>query len=154
MSSITDQIVMNSSAVRQVEVSTNTGSRVYVFSDLNVRDSFVSPSTEVMLYDTKTIVQGVWRMLNTEEGEIPNFRNYGLAIKRFSQYPMTSKTVDVIYNYVKDRIEGFETRAEILRADVDVNFEQGTISMVFHLRMRSSGEVVALPTWTVQVSTF
>lgn len=156
MSSITDQIVKNGqhSTVQQIATNRNAESLVYVFSDLNVRDAHVSPSLEVMLYDTATIVQGVWRLLTTEEGEIPNFRNYGLDIKRFSQYPLNSNTIDGIYNYVKSRLENFETRAEIIRANVDVDFEEGIIYMVFFLRMRASGEVVSLPTWSVQVSTF
>lgn len=156
MSSITDQIIKNgqNSKVQQIAMDKNADQVVYVYSDLNVRDRAVSSSTDVMLYDTKTVVQGVWRLLMTEEGEIPNFRNYGLDIKRFSQYPLNSRTVDGIYNYVKDRVESFETRTEIIKADVDVDFEQGVIYMVFFLRMRASGEVVQLPVWSVQVSTF
>ena len=114
----------------------------------------ITSSTDVMIYDTKVVVQGVWRLLNTEEGEIPNFRQYGLSIKRFCQYPLNSETVDGIYNYVKERVEAFETRVEILKADVDVDFEQGLISMLFYLRMKASGEIVKLPTWVVQVSTY
>ena len=125
----------------------------YIFSDLNVRDSFVTASSDVMLYDTKTIVQSVWRLLTTEEGEIPNFRSYGLSIKKFCQYPLTKDTIDTIYNYVKTRLEVFETRADIIRADVDVDFSTGQVFMEFYLRMKDSGIVVKLPTWTVQVST-
>ena len=156
MSTITDQIVKSSHNGKVQQIAMNKGAErtVYVYSDLNVRDEFVSPSIEVLLYDTKTVVQGVWRLLMTEEGEIPNFRNYGMDIKRFSQYPLNSKTVDGIYDYVKSRVESFETRVEILRADVDVDFEQGVIYMVFFLRMRASGEVIQLPTWSVQVSTY
>lgn len=154
MSSITDQIIKQHSKVQEIATNKNNTQMVYVFSDLNVRDPFVSSSTAVMLYDTKTIVQGVWRMITTEEGEIPNFRQYGLNIKRFSQYPLTSQTVDGIYNYVKERVEVFETRAEIVKADVDVDFEQGVVYMTFFLRMKASGEVVKLPTWSVQVSTY
>jgi phage baseplate assembly protein W len=154
MSSITDQIIKQHSKVQEIATNKNNTQMVYVFSDLNVRDPFVSSSTAVMLYDTRTIVQGVWRMITTEEGEIPNFRQYGLNIKRFSQYPLNSQTVDGIYNYVKERVEVFETRAEIVKADVDVDFEQGVIYMTFFLRMKASGEVVKLPTWSVQVSTY
>ena len=154
MSSITDQIIKQHSKIQEIATNKNNTQMVYVFSDLNVRDPFVSSSTAVMLYDTKTIVQGVWRMITTEEGEIPNFRQYGLNIKRFSQYPLNSQTVDGIYNYVKERVEVFETRAEIVKADVDVDFEQGVIYMTFFLRMKASGEVVKLPTWSVQVSTY
>jgi len=154
MSLITDQIIKQHSKVQEIATNKNNAQMVYVFSDLNVRDPFVSSSTAVMLYDTRTIVQGVWRMITTEEGEIPNFRQYGLNIKRFSQYPLNSQTVDGIYNYVKERVEVFETRAEIVKADVDVDFEQGVIYMTFFLRMKASGEVVKLPTWSVQVSTY
>lgn len=154
MSSITDRIIMNNGRIQSIIQSTSNSQLTYVYSDLNVRDPYVSPSTEVMLYDTKAIVEGVWRLLTTEEGEIPNFRQYGLSVRRFSQYPLNSKTVDGIYNYVKERLEVFETRAEIIRADVDVDIEQGIIYMEFYLRMRASGEVVKLPTWSVQVSTY
>ncbi len=146
--------IIKTNKVQEIATNRRNSNLVYVFSDLNVRDPFVSSSTDVMLYDTKVVVQGVWRMLNTEEGEIPNFRQYGLSVRRFCQYPLNSETVEGIYNYVKERIEAFETRVEILKADVDVDFEQGTISMNFYLRMKASGEVVKLPTWVVQVSTY
>ena len=125
----------------------------YIFSDLNVRDEFVTDSKEVVIYDTKVVVQSLWRLINTEEGEIPNFRNYGLNIKQFSQYPLTSDTVDTIYNYVKGKVESFENRADVVRSDVSVDFEQGLIYMWFYARIRSTGEIVKLPTWVVQVST-
>lgn len=147
-----DQIVKQHSIVQDIATNKNNTQKVYVFSDLNVRDPYVSSSTDVLLYDTKVIVQGVWRLLTTEEGEIPNFRQYGLSIKRFCQYPLNSDTVNGIYNYVKERVEAFETRVEIIKADVDVDFEQGIIYMVFFLRMRASGEVVKLPMFSVQVS--
>ena len=148
-------IVINSKIAHKL--ASNGGKQprtTYVFSDLNVRDRNVSPSTDVMLYDTKVIVQSVWRLLTTEEGEIPNFRSYGLNIKQFMQYPLTSETVTSIYDYVKSRVEAFETRAEIVKVDVDADFENGKLFMEFYLRMRASGDVVKLPTWVVQVSTF
>ena len=123
----------------------------YIFTDLNVRDPHVTLSTDLMLYDTKVVVQSVWRLLTTEEGEIPNFRNYGLSIKRFCQYPLTKDTLNSIYEYIKTRIEAFEGRAEIIRADADANFETGQVYYQFYLRMKSSGETVKLPTWVVQV---
>ena len=123
----------------------------YIFTDLNVRDEFVTKSTDVMIYDAKVVVQSVWRLINTEVGEIPNFRNYGLSIKRFSQYPLTEETINTIYEYVKERVSAFEERAEIIRTDVDANIENGTLYYTFYLRVRSTGDIVTLPTWTVQV---
>ena len=125
----------------------------YIFKDLNVRDEFVTDSKDVMIYDSKVIVQSIWRLMTTEVGEIPNFRNYGLNIKQFMQYPLTDKTVNTIYNYVKERVESFEERAEIVKADVDVNFEAGYIYMAFYLRLRATGDVVKLPLFSIKVAT-
>lgn len=130
------------------EVVTNTQR---VWQDLNVRDPFVSPSTDFLLYDTKVVVQSIWRLITTEEGEIPNFRAYGLNIKKYSQYPLTKNTIDTIYNYVKDRVTAFEDRGEIIKADVDASFEQQIVSMSFYVRVKKTGEVVKLPTWVVPV---
>lgn len=123
----------------------------YVLQDLNVRDEFVSTSTDFLLYDEKVIVQSVWRLITTEEGEIPNFRVYGLSIKKYSQYPMTPETINGIYDYVKGRISVFEERAEVIKADVDANIEQQIIFYNFYLRIRTTGTVIKLPTWTVSV---
>lgn len=123
----------------------------YILQDLNVQDKFVTTSTDFMIYDTQVVVQSVWRLLTTEEGEIPNFRAYGLSIKRFSQYPFTKETIDTVYNYVKDRVTAFEERAEIIRADVDADIEREEIYYNFYLRVRATGDVVKLPTWTVTI---
>lgn len=125
----------------------------YIFSDLNVRDEFVSDSTSVMLYDSKDVVQSVWRLLTTEEGEIPNFRNYGLSMKKYCQYPLSIDTIQEMYDYVKGKIETYETRVDVLRADVDVDFEQGLVIFDFYLVLKATSEMVKIPTWTVQVST-
>lgn len=124
----------------------------YIFKDLNVRDEFVTDSKDVMIYDTKVVIQSIWRLMTTEEGEIPNFRNYGLNIKQFLQYPLTEETVNTIYNYVKNRVEAFEERADIIKSDVDVNFETGYIYMIFYLRMKSTGDIVKLPLFTIKVA--
>lgn len=124
----------------------------YIYLDPNVRDILVSTSTDMMLKDSKVVVQSVWRLLNTEEGEIPNFRNYGLNIKQFMQYPLTDATVNLIYNYVKGRIEAFEVRTEVIKALVDVDLNVGKIMMSFYIRIIETREVVKLPVWVVQVA--
>ena len=123
----------------------------FILQDLNVRDEFVTTSTDFLIYDEKVIVQSVWRLITTQEGEIPNFRVYGLDVKRFMHYPLTKETVETIYNYVKNRVNAFEERASIIKADVDVNFNTGVISMAFYLQITVTGNVVKLPTWNISV---
>ena len=123
----------------------------YIFADLNVRDAFVSTSMDTLLYDTKVVVQSVWRLISTEEGEIPNFRGYGLNIKQFVHYPLTEDTIDMIYKYVKGKVQAYEGRADIISAQVGVDVLNGVIKMAFVLRVKSTGESVTLPVWNVQV---
>ena len=123
----------------------------FIFQDLNVRDEFVSDSTDILLYDEKVVVQSVWRLITTEEGEIPNFRVYGLNVKKFMHYPLTKDTVNMIYNYVKNRIAAFEDRATVVRADVNVSVEQQILSMAFYLKMNTTRNVIKLPVWNIKV---
>ena len=123
----------------------------HILQDLNVQDKFVTTSTDFMIYDTKVVVQSIWRLITTEEGEIPNFRAYGLSIKKFSQYPYTRETIETIYNYVKDRVKAFEERGEIIRADVDSDIENGLLFYTFYVRVKATGDVVKLPTWNVTI---
>lgn len=123
----------------------------YVLQDLNVRDLFVSDSNDTLLYDTKVVVQSIWRLITTEEGEIPNFRVYGLSIKRFCQYPLTQETIQTIYEYVKNRVKAFEERGTIIKADVNASFEDQTVSYNFYVRVNMTQDVVKLPTWTVKL---
>ena len=124
----------------------------YIFKDLNSRDSFVDTSENLMLYDSKAVVQSIWRLITTEEGEIPNYRTYGLSLKRFMQYPLTKQTVNMIYEYIKGKIEYFESRAEIISAQADVNFDNGMISFIFYVQVKSTGEFVQLAPFSVQVA--
>lgn len=125
----------------------------YIFSDLNVRDEFVTDSKAVMIYDSTDIVQSIWRLLTTEEGEIPNFRNYGLDVKRYCQYPLTEETIEEIYRYVKGKIDTYEARVNVVKAKVDVDFDSGLIFYNFILEIKATGETITIPTWNVQVAT-
>lgn len=124
----------------------------YILYDLNVRDPFVSTSSDLMLKDTKVVVQSLWRLLTTEEGEIPNFRSYGLDVKQFSQYPLTPTTAKHIYDYVIERIKVFEPRAKIISATLDADINQGMILITMTAQVIPTGEVVQLPTWRISVS--
>lgn len=151
---VSDKVKIGSSSVTLSRLYSRSSVEegTYIYVDPNARDILVSDSTKAMLYNSKVVVQSVWRLFNTEEGEIPNFRNYGINIRQFLQYPLTDETINAIYEYVKRRVEIFENRAQVIRADVDIDFSTGKIFMIFFLRMLNNGEVVKLPTWTVQVS--
>lgn len=124
----------------------------YILLDINARDPFVSTSEAMMLEDTKVVVQSVWRLMTTEEGEIPNFREYGLNVKQFSQAPLTRETANNIYLYIKGKITKFEQRATIVHVDLGASFAEETISITLYIRVNSTGEVVQIPTWTIKLN--
>lgn len=123
----------------------------YIFQDLNVRDTFVTPSTDFLIVDSKAVVQSIWRLITTQEGEIPNFRSYGLNIKQFSQYPLNKDTIQTIYGYIKNRVSRFEQRGEVIKTDVNVDIEGQTIYYDLFVRVKKTGELIKLPTWTINV---
>lgn len=124
----------------------------YIFLDINVRDPFVTDSDALLLEDTKVVVQSLLRLLTTQEGEIPFFRDYGINVKKFLQYPMTKDTADTIYRYVKNKIERFEKRAEIINTFIDADYNNGFFLYVFTVRVTSTGETFQLPTWRIYVN--
>lgn len=90
----------------------------------------------------------VWKFINAGVGANSS---YGIDKKRFSQAPLTKETVEEIYAYVKYRVNNYETRAEIIHADVDVDSNAGKIFYNFYVKVKTSGEVIKLPVWTIRV---
>ena len=64
---------------------------------------------------------------------------------------MNKDTINEIYKYVKVRIETFEPRGEIISSELSADIKGGTIGMRFIIRVKSTGDVVKLPTWSVQL---
>ena len=133
------------------KLSSSSSPSSSIFLDLNVRDPFVSDSKEFLLEDTKVVVQSLWRLLTTEEGEIPYFRDYGMSVKKYMQYPLSKATADEIYEYAKGKIERYEQRATIINTYIDVDFNNGLVLLRFTIRVNSTGETYTLPTWRVYV---
>ncbi len=123
-----------------------------IFLDLNVRDPFVTTSTDLMIEDTKVIVQSVLRLLTTQEGEIPNYRSYGLDVKQFSQYPLTEKTANYIAKYVEGKINTYEKRVNIVESIMDADYDNNAITMTLILRIKSTGEIVKFPALSISVA--
>ena len=60
----------------------------YINSDLNVRLSQVNDKDVAIIVDKEAILQSIYRLLNTEEGEIPFYRSYGINLRQFLQKPL------------------------------------------------------------------
>lgn len=120
-----------------------------IYSDLNVRIEDISPNG-VTVKDTKAVVQSLWRLLNTQEGEIPNFRAYGLNVKQWLQKPLSEAMANDIFEHVQKKIQQFEPRGEIINVVADAKRDSGEITMRFTMRVIATGDTFQLPLWSVQ----
>ena len=122
-----------------------------VFSDINVRlidyekDKFLTE-------DAKAVFQSIYRLFTTEEGEIPYYRAYGCKMKRFIQYPLTQGTANSIYNYLKEKVEMFEPRGQLISSEVYANPSDNTLCMKIWVQCKATGETGVLPDLFVKVN--
>lgn len=122
-----------------------------VFSDINVRlldyekDKFLTE-------DAKAVFQSIYRLFTTEEGEIPYYRAYGCRMKRFLQYPLTQQTATAIYNYLKEKVEQYETRGRVINSNVYADVSNNTLRMEIWVQCKATGETGVLPDLYVKVN--
>ena len=117
-----------------------------IYSDINARLPLVSDRDDVIIYERESIIQSIYRLIYTEEGEIPYYRVYGLSLKKFLHYPLTLDTGLQIYNYIVERIKRFETRVEVVdeQSIIDYNPNNSAVLITLYLRIISTNEVFSI----------
>lgn len=122
-----------------------------VYSDINTR--IIDYSRDAFLTDdARAVFQSIYRLITTDEGEIPYFRTYGCNLKRFLQRPLTKDTANLIHDYIKDRVSKFETRGGIVSSDAAADMNNNTIRMNFYVQCYATGETGVLPDLYVKVN--
>lgn len=116
----------------------------YINSDLNVRLSQVNDKDVTVIVDRDAILQSLYRLFNTEVGEIPNYRGYGLDLKQFIQNPLGKALAQEINEYVSSRINMYEQRVEIYQVNAVSNFETASVILQYYVRIKTTGEIVGL----------
>lgn len=125
----------------------------FVYSDLNVRLPYVSPQDSTVITDREAILQSLYRLIRTEEGEIPYYRNYGLNLKQFVQRPMGELLAREISDYIKEKITTFEPRVSIHRTNVTSDYANASVIVQYYLKIKSTEEIIALQPISVAVGT-
>lgn len=122
-----------------------------VYSDMNTRimnyerDSFLTD-------DAKAVFQSIYRLITTEEGEIPYYRSYGCNLKRFIQKPLTEETATAIYNYLVEKVEQYETRGAIVSTEAGADLNNNLLVMKLYVQCKATGEEGVLPDLYVKVN--
>lgn len=115
-----------------------------VFSDINTR--IVRPNEDKFLTtDAEAVFQSLWRLFTTHEGEIPYFRAYGCNLKRFEQLPLTESTADMIFEYLTNKVETWETRGTLESANAKADYNNNALYMQLTVKCNATNETGVLP---------
>ena len=123
-----------------------------IYSDLNVRLDNVEPGDVTLVTDSKAVIQSIWRLLNTKEGEIPYQRAYGLDIEKWQQAPMTKRTAQEINDYILEKIANYENRVTLARTpEVYADLDSGYLSFTYYFYVIATQELIQIPTFKVYI---
>ena len=132
-------------------MATITNPNRYINSDLNVRLPQVNPSDTTVIVDKEAVMQSLYRLFHTEEGEIPFYRDYGINLRRFLQKPLGEPLVREIHEYVTGKIELYEQRVEIYKVNSAANFDNASVILQYYVRIKTTGEIVGLEPLVVPI---
>ena len=124
-----------------------TNSNRYINSDLNVRLNEVNTQDSIVIVDKEAVIQSIYRLFKTEEGEIPFYRAYGLDLKQFLQKPLARE----INEYVSGKLEAFEQRAEVYKVNAVSNYTDNSIVLQYYIKIKSTGDIIGLEPLVVPI---
>lgn len=123
----------------------------YINSDLNVRLPQVSSDDTTVIVDKDAVLQSIYRLVNTSEGEIPFYRSYGLDLKQFVQKPMGESLAVEINDYITGKIETYEQRVEIAKVNAACDFENSCVVLQYYIEIKATSEIVGLEPISVPI---
>ena len=81
----------------------------------------------------KSVLQNISIILRTRRGSVPHYRQFGLPMG-FLDRPITAAR-PLVFAEVKEAVERFEPRAEVMRVDVRADIT-GRLSPVVEVRIK------------------
>ena len=123
----------------------------FINSDLNVRLPQVNSSDTTVIVDKEAVMQSIYRLFNTEEGEIPFYRGYGINLKQFVQKPLGPMLAREINEYITAKIEAYEQRVTVYKVNAVSNFENSSVILQYYVKIKTTGEIVGLEPLVVPI---
>ena len=123
----------------------------YINSDLNVRLQEVNSQDTTVIVDKEAVMQSIYRLWGTEEGEIPYYRGYGMNLKQFLQKPLGPMLARDIKEYVDGKIEAYEQRVEVYKVNAASVYVNQSVILQYYVRIKTTGEIVGLEPLVVPI---
>lgn len=126
----------------------------YIYTDINIRLADISSNDVFTITDTKAVHQSLEKLINTSIGEIPNFRAFGVNLKRFLQYPLNNSTGQAIYSHVSGQVKKFIKTVTVLdeMSNMILDVDNGVIKIQIAVKCNDTGEIIVLPLIDVAVN--
>ena len=123
----------------------------YINSDLNVRLQEVNSQDTTVIVDKEAVMQSIYRLWGTEEGEIPYYRGYGINLKKKKKKPLGPMLARDIKEYVDGKIEAYEQRVEVYKVNAASDYVNQSVILQYYVRIKTTGEIVGLEPLVVPI---
>tara|TARA_B100000282_G_C31631915_1_gene444284 strand:+ start:79 stop:522 length:444 start_codon:yes stop_codon:yes gene_type:complete len=135
-------MVANPNAFKDAESTNDSIRNAQIFTDINlnlVRHPVTGDIAK--LSNVEAVKASVRNLINTNKGERPFQPDIGSDIRKALFEPMTSAVSSSIKTFVRDLIETYEPRAELVSVDTTEDFDNNTynVTITFYLINSPSG---------------
>tara|TARA_R100000742_G_C4278786_1_gene102060 strand:- start:3531 stop:3974 length:444 start_codon:yes stop_codon:yes gene_type:complete len=135
-------MVANPNAFKDAESTSDSTRNAQIFTDINL-NLVKHPVTGdiAKLSNVEAVKRSVRNLINTNKGERPFHPEIGSDIRKALFEPMSSAVSSSIKTFVRDLIETYEPRAELVSVDTSEDFDNNTynVTITFFLINSPSG---------------
>ena len=135
-------MVANPNAFKDAESTNDSIRNAQIFTDLNLNMVRHPVTGDIAkLSNVEAVKRSVRNLINTTKGERPFQPDIGSNIRKALFEPMTSAVSSSIKTFVRDLIETYEPRAELVSVDATEDFDNNTynVTITFYLINSPSG---------------
>ena len=132
-------MAVNPSAFRDAEATNNSNRNAQVFSDLNL--NFVAhPLTGdiTKLTNIEAVKRSVRNLINTNFYERPFHPEIGSNVRSILFEPVSPVVEDILSRHIRDVIENFEPRVELINIISKANLDENAYSVTIEFFVQNS----------------
>ena len=128
-------MVANPNAFKDAESTNDSIRNAQIFTDLNLNMVRHPVTGDIAkLSNVEAVKASVRNLINTNKGERPFHPEIGSNIRKALFEPMSSAVSSSIKTFVRDMIETYEPRAELIDVFVDSNIDGNAINVSIKFR--------------------
>lgn len=117
----------------------------FTYSDFDSKLNITSGGNVTVVYDEDAIIQSIRHIMATVQGERVR-SDFGGSLIRVLFEPMTEYVVDDIRRFLKQALDKYEPRVELLNIDVTPDFTQGSYDIRLEMMVREINQVIDFST--------